>query len=125
TPEPGKSYFATINGFPSFRFRFDSLIMNEGIKIQLVNQTSRELIVNISGNSEKFSGEPFYLVNMHHGQTAFYQSFKMEGQNHLLKFESNMLKGGINQLILLDKTLKPISERLLFSDNFDLKNLVA
>jgi hypothetical protein len=125
TPEPGKSYFATINGFPSFHFRFDSLIINEGIKIQLVNQTSRELIVNISGNSEKFSGEPFYLVNMHHGQTAFYQSFKMEGQNHLLKFESNMLKGGINQLILLDKTLKPISERLLFSDNFDLKNLVA
>ncbi|MBW6533691.1 MAG: TonB-dependent receptor plug domain-containing protein [Mariniphaga sp.] len=125
TPEPGKTYHAEINGFPSFHFRFDSLIVNEGIKIQLVNQTSRELIVNISGNSEKFSGEPFYLVTMHRGQTVFYQSFKMEGQNHLLKFKSSMLKGGINQLILLDKNLKPISERLLFSDNLNLKNLEA
>jgi hypothetical protein len=123
TPKPGKSYHATINGFPSFHFRFDSLINPEGVKIQLVNQTSRELIINISGNSEKFSDEPFYLVNMHRGQTAFYQSFKMKGQNHLQKFKSSILKGGINQLILLDKNLKPISERLLFSDNFDIKNL--
>ncbi len=123
TPEAGKSYYATINGFPNFHFRFDSLIISEGVKIQLVNQTSRELIINISGNSEKFSGEPFYLVNMHRGQTVFYQSFKMEGENHLLKFKSSILNGGINQLILLDKNLKPISERLLFSDNFNLKNL--
>jgi hypothetical protein len=88
TPEPGKTYHAEINGFPSFHFRFDSLIVPEGVKIQFVNQTSRELIVNISGNSEKFSGEPFYLVNMHRGQTVFYQSFKMESRNHLLKFKS-------------------------------------
>ncbi len=123
TPEPGKTYHAEINGFPSFHFRFDSLIVDEGVKIQLVNQTSRELLVNISGNSEKYKGEPFYLVNMHRGQTVFYQSFIMEGKNHLLKFESSMLKGGINQLILLDKNLKPISARLLFSDNFNLKIL--
>ncbi|WP_372949926.1 TonB-dependent receptor plug domain-containing protein [Mariniphaga sp.] len=123
TPEAGKSYYATINGFPNFHFRFDSLIVSEGVKIQLVNQTSRELLVNVTGNSEKFSGEPFYLVNMHRGQTVFYQSFKMEGENHLLKFKSSILNGGINQLVLLDKNLKPISERLLFSDNFNLKNL--
>jgi hypothetical protein len=123
TPETGKFYHSTINGFPSFHFRFDSLIISEGVKIQLVNQTSRELLINISGNSEKFSSEPFYLVNMHRGQTAFYQSFKIESQNHLLKFKNSILKGGINQLILLDKNLKPISERLLFSDNFEIKNL--
>jgi hypothetical protein len=123
TPEPGKTYHAEINGFPSFHFRFDSLIVPEGVKIQLVNQTSRELIVNISGNSEKFSGEPFYLVNMHRGQSVFYQSVKMESRNHLLKIESDILKGGINQLILLDKNLRPVSERLLFSDNFNLKTL--
>ena len=123
TPESGKSYRAAVNGFPAFQFRFDSLIVSEGVKIQLVNQTSRELLVNICENSEKFAGAPFFLANMHGGQTVFYQPFKMEGQNHLLKFENDMLKGGINQLILLDKNLHPISELLIFSDNFNLNNL--
>jgi hypothetical protein len=123
TPQPGKSYQAVVNGFPAFQFRFDSLIVSEEIKIQLVNQTSRELLVNICGNTEKFTGAPFFLANMHGGQTVFYQAFKMEGQNHLLKFESDMLKGGINQLVLLDKNLNPLSELLIFSDNFNLKNL--
>ena len=123
TPQHGKSYHAVINGFPSFRFPFNSLIVTEGVKIQVVNQTSRELIVNVAGNSEKFSGEPFYFVNMHRGEVVFYQPFTMEGKNHLMKFGSNMLKGGINQLILLNKNLVPVSERLVFSDNFNLNRL--
>jgi hypothetical protein len=123
TPEPGKSYHATITGFPSFRFSFDSLTVSEGVKIQLVNQTSRELMVNITGNTEKFEGETFHLVNMHRGETVFYHAFKMEGQNQLLKFDTKMLKGGLNQLILLDKNLVPVSERLLFSENFNLNKL--
>lgn len=122
-PEPGKSYFATIADFPEFRFSFDSILVTQGIKIQLVNHTSRELLLNIVANSEKFSGESFFIVNMHRGETLFYQAFKMEGQNHLLKFDSDMLKGGINQLILLDKNLKPVSERLVFSDNLNLNKI--
>lgn len=122
-PVPGKSYHAEINGFSTFKYRFDPLIINEGVKIQLINQTSREFLINITGNSEKFTGEPFFLVNRHRGQTIFYQSFILEGKNHLLKFETDILKGGINQLILLGKNLNPISERLLFSNNYDVKNL--
>lgn len=122
-PVPGKFYHAEVNGFPTFKYRFDPHIFNEGVKIQLVNQTCREFLINITGNSEKFTGEPFFLVNRYRGQTIFYQSFIWEGENHLLKFETNILKGGINQLILLDKNLNPISERLLFSDNYDVKNL--
>ncbi len=123
TPEPGKSYHATINGFPAFRFSFDSLVRTESVKIQLVNQTSTELMVNISCNSEKLLGGHFYLVNMHRGQSVFYQTFTMENKNNLLKFKNDILKGGINQLILLDKNLNPVSELLVFSDNFNLKNL--
>jgi hypothetical protein len=117
TPEPGKSYYAEVLGLPSFRFSFNSFIVAEGIKIHLVNQTTRELIVNISCNSGRFIGNTFYLVTMHRGEVVFYQPFTMEGLNQLLKFGTNMLKGGINQLILLDKSLNPISERLIFFNN--------
>ncbi|MFA7489468.1 MAG: TonB-dependent receptor plug domain-containing protein [Mariniphaga sp.] len=119
TPQPGKSYHATIFGFPSFRFSFDSLIVQEGVKIQLVNQTSRELIVNILSNFDQYEDDLFYLVNMHRGESVFYQPFHISGKSHLLKFDSQMLKGGVNRLVLLDKNLAPVSERLLFSNTYD------
>ena len=67
TPETGKKYTAKINGFPSFNYKFDSVIVGEGVKIQVVNHTSSELIINVASNSEKFTGSPFYLVNMNSG----------------------------------------------------------
>jgi len=123
TPEPGKRYRAAINGFPSFRYSFDSLIIAEGVKIQLVNQTSRELTINIAANSEKYFSRPFYLVNMHRGNVIFYQAFQLQESNHLLRFNTGMLKGGINQIVLLDENLVPVSERLLFCDNYTLNKI--
>jgi hypothetical protein len=122
-PEPGKKYRATINGFPSFRFSFDSLIVSEGVKIQLVNQTSRELTINITANSRKYYNKPFYLVNMHRGNVIFYQPFQLQETNHLLRFNTDMLKGGINQVVLLDENLVPMSERLLFCDYSQLNEI--
>jgi hypothetical protein len=123
TPEPGKSYFATIEGFPSFRYKFEPV--TDGIKIQLVNHTTKEVILNIASNSESLSDENFYIANMHRGEVLFYQAFKMDGSNKLFKFENSALKPGINRLVLLDKTLKPVSERLLFSRITNINNLVV
>ena len=122
TPKPGKSYSASIEGFPSFRYKFEPV--KSGIKIQLVNHTSKEVIINVAGNSEILAKETFYLANMHRGEVVFYQGFKMDGTNKVFKFESNSLKPGINKLILLDNTLKPVSERLLFSRNHEINNLL-
>lgn len=122
-PESGKSYTARINGFPSYNYSFDSVIVEEGVKLQLVNHTSNELILNIAGNSDKFNHQIFYLVNMHRGEVVFYQAFEIEKQNHVLKFNSENLKGGINRLVLLDSDLRPVSERLIFSDNYKLNSL--
>ncbi len=123
TPESGKSYFATVEGFPSFRYKFEPV--KEGIKIQLVNHTSKEVILNIAGNSESLSDEDFYIANMHRGEVLFYKAFKMEGNSKVFKFENNSFKPGINRLVLLDKTLKPVSERLLFSRNANINNLLV
>jgi len=123
TPESGKSYYATIEGFPSFRYKFEPV--KNGIKIQLVNHTTKEVIVNIASNSEAFSRENFYLANMYRGEVLFYQTFNMDGNNKVFKFENSTLKPGINRLVLLDKTLKPVSERLLFSRNKVINNLLV
>ncbi|KAF0238099.1 MAG: hypothetical protein FD181_1307 [Prolixibacteraceae bacterium] len=123
TPESGKSYFAAIEGFPSFRYKFEPV--KDGIKIKLVNHTTKEVIINVAGNSETFSGENFYLANMYRGEVLFYQAFKMDGNNKVLKFENSTLKPGINRLVLLDKTLKPVSERLLFSRNNFINSLLV
>lgn len=121
TPETGKTYWAAIEGFPSFKYKFEPTKV--GGKIQLVNHTSKEVIVNVAVNSEKLSDEEFYIVNMHRGEVLFYQAFKMDGLNKVFKFDNSSLKPGINKLILLDKSLAPISERLIFSRNLDLNQL--
>ena len=122
-PEQGKSYWATVDGFPSFRYKFEPV--KAGAKIQLINHTSKEAIVNVAVNSEELMKEDFYLVNMHRGEVLFYQAFKMDGANKVFKFENSSLKPGINKLVLLDKTLTPVSERLLFSGDFETNNLLV
>ncbi|GAB1453382.1 hypothetical protein MASR2M47_34380 [Draconibacterium sp.] len=122
TPEIGKTYWATVEGFPSFKYRFEAVKV--GSKIQLVNHTSKEAIVNISVNSEELSDEVFYIANFYRGEVLFYQAFQMNGVNKVFKFDNSSLKPGINKLVLLDKTLTPVSERLLFSRNFELNNLL-
>ena len=124
-PEAGKKYRATIQGFPSFRFHFDSLVVAEGIKIQLVNQTTREVTINVTSNTGKYQNKPFFLVSMHRGQVIFYQPFQWLEQNQLLRFSTEMLNGGINQILLLDENLAPVSERLLFCNDFSLKEISA
>jgi hypothetical protein len=121
TPEEGKTYLATVEGFPSFRYEFKPVKV--GGKIQLVNHTSKEVILNVAVNSDELRNEIFYIANMHRGEVLFYQAFQMEGTNKLFKFDNNSLKPGINKLILLDKMLNPISERLLFSKHFELNNI--
>ncbi len=123
TPEPGKSYTAQVTGFPSFRYQFEPV--QEGLKIQLVNHTSKEVILNIAGNSEKLADKTFYLANMHRGEVLFYQEFKLDGMNKVLKFDNNSLKDGINRLVLLDEDFKPLSERLIFERPKHVNNMLV
>ncbi len=120
-PESDKKYYATIDGFPKFRHEFNAV--KNGVKIQLVNHTSTEVILNISGNSQTPAKDEYSLINMYRGEVLFYQNFKMEGVNKVLRIKSNLLKPGINELLLLDKDFQPVSERLVFSENFEKNNL--
>ncbi len=122
-PEPGNSYSVSVDGFPSFKHKFEPV--KTGSKIQLVNHTSKEAIVNVAVNSEELSNEDFYLVNMYRGEVLFYQAFKMDGLNKVFKFENSSLKPGINKLVLLDKMFNPVSERLLFSKVFEMNDLLV
>jgi len=107
-----------------FTFRRPVLkALAEKVKIQMVNHTSKELILNIAGNSDVFLKKTFYMVNMHRGEVLFYQPFEMLGINQVLKYDSRILKAGINKLVLLTDDLKPISECLVFSRNTDVNQL--
>ncbi|MCF6356947.1 MAG: TonB-dependent receptor plug domain-containing protein [Draconibacterium sp.] len=120
-PEPGKKYYARINGIPAIKQEFNPL--KEQIKLQLVNHTSKEIIVNIAANAGKLIDKTFYIINLHRGKVLFYQPIKLENVNQIIKFDSQILKPGINRLILLSDELKPISEQLLFSKDLNINRL--
>jgi len=123
TPEQGKSYNAQVTGFPSFRYEFKPV--KNAVKIQLVNHTTKEVIVNIAGNSEGIVDKTFYLANIHRGEVLFYQAFTMDGMNKVLKFENNSLRDGINRLVLLTENFEPVSERLVFERPNTINNLLV
>jgi len=122
TPELGKKYTAYVDGFSSFSYVFEPVI--SGVKIQLVNHTNSEVILNIAGNTVNIANDTFYLACMNRGEVLFYNSFTTGGMNKVVKYANESLKPGINRLVLLDKNLNPVSERLLFSRNFDLNTLL-
>lgn len=123
TPEHGKSYYAQITGFPSYRYEFKPV--KDAVKIQLVNHTTKEVLLNIAGNAESTVGKTFYLANLHRGEVLFYQEFVMDGMNKVLKFENSSLKDGINRMVLLDENFEPVSERLIFERPERINNLVV
>ena len=123
-PQEGIDYHVKLRDFPEYDYRFTD-IRNKGIKLQLQVQNDGEILLNTVSNGDYFVGKEFYLVNMYHGLVEFYKKFRIENTNRLFRFNKKMFPGGINRLLLLNDELQPVSERMVFSDNYRVNNLTV
>ncbi len=123
-PEPDKEYHVKLNDFSGFSYQFND-IRSEGIKLQVYLQNNGEFLINAVSNSENLIGKDFYLVNMYNGLVEFYKQFRVDNINRPFRFNQKMFPGGINRLLLLNSEMQPVSERLVFSDNYPVNNLVV
>ena len=121
-PEHGKRYYARIQGFPEFDYTFDDLA-KEGIKIEYSDESNDNLTFKITTNSEIFLGKTYYFAILHRGRVLFNQKFVQKAWDLPLRIQKAALSGGINRFVLMDEQFKPISERLYFSDNFQLNEI--
>lgn len=122
-PEEGKKYVAKIDGNTKIRQILEPQIA--GIKIQVVNQSTQEVTVNVATNTSDFGGRNFTLANLADGEVQFYQQFELKGKNHLFRFKNDDFKAGVNQLVLLNDSFEILSKRLLFSQKPDSERLIV
>jgi len=121
-PENGKEYYAKIQGFPEFEYKFDDIV-EEGIKIEYTDESGDNLVFKITTNSEVFMGRTFHFAILHKGRVLFSQKFDQKSRDLPLRIQKAALSGGINRFVLMDEQFKPISERLCFSDNIELNDI--
>ncbi|MCK5137243.1 MAG: hypothetical protein KAR19_15775 [Bacteroidales bacterium] len=122
SPRKGKNYNVKIKGYPDYDYQFND-IAQEGIKIEYTGESNDNLLFKISTNLKSFQGEVYYFAIMHRGRVISHQKFVQKNKYFPIKVNRYALPAGINRFVLLDDHLKPISERLHFSNNFEVNDV--
>ena len=123
TPSEDKTYFARLEDYPEFRKEL--AVQKKGIKLQVARQTEEEVVVHILMNTGEYDKQPFILADLYHGNLEFYKQFEAGSGSRTMRIPRNMFSEGINRLVLLDRNLKPVSERLFFNSHIDINKLTV
>jgi len=121
-PQKGKSYRAVSDEFPGFEYHFNDISKN-GILIGFVRETEDEFHFLVNTNSKMFLGSTFYFAILSRGNVAYQEKFILDAPNFMIKVKKGTIPEGINRFLLLDDQYKPISERLYFSDAFNINHV--
>lgn len=121
-PHEGEIYKVRIENYPEYEYEFGD-IKKDGIKIEFQGESKDNLLFRVTTNSTLFQGENYWFAIMNRGTVIFYKKFVQDKAHFPVKVNRSALPAGINRFILLDEQLKPISERLNFSTNFDVNDV--
>ena len=122
SPREGETYNVNLPGYPDYKYEFSDIV-KEGIKIEFIGESEDDLLFRVITNSESLQGENYYFAIMHQGEVIFYKEFVQKEKVFPIKVNRSALTAGINRFVLLDEQLKPISERLHFSKNFEVNDI--
>lgn len=111
-PKAEKTYTAKIDGYPGLEFQLPE-IRETGGKIMLVNQEKKKLQVVVQSKDDNRL-LPYQLIGYHKNEVLFSIETDRKKTNQIIKINGNLLKDGINRLVLFDKKYNPLSERLIF-----------
>lgn len=122
TPKTNEKYSVQIKNYPNYKSKFIK-IDRSGIKVEFSGKENTDFIFQVTTNSQSFQKNRYHIAIMHRGQVLFHQEFIQDRKKFLLRIKQSILPAGINRFILLDEQLKPISERLFFSNKLNINNL--
>ena len=118
-PEEGNRYHVNLHGIPNYMHELSGFT-NRGVKIELEGASDEMLFFQVVTNASELQGKQYSFAIMNRGNTIFKEAFVLKEGTFPLKVSKSALPPGINRLILLDGQLRPISERLYFSKNFEI-----
>jgi len=122
-PEDGVSYYATIDHYPELKIQLPPAKV-KGICLNY-KEKGESMMFEFTTNMKLNNYPQFYMVASHKGTVLFYKKIEMVDYNQDIKVNKNLFPKGISKITLLDITMIPLAERLIFVDdgNGDLLNL--
>ena len=115
TPESGKSYYALCTNKDGITLPFDLPVVHPDASAIRVTPGYEQFVISAHGNLiEEESG----LVLIIHMRGIVYYADKMP-KNNRITLQTADLPAGIIQVLLLDKEMNPLSERLIFNRQSD------
>jgi hypothetical protein len=120
-PEEGKNYYATIDGYPNFNYKFGN-ILNGGIVLNFQDE-SKEVLVTLSRNIKSTGQQNYYLAATHKGVVLFHREISIDGISQAVKLSKRLFPRGITKLTLFDTNMNIVAERLVFIDVFNTESV--
>ena len=114
-PEEGVNYYATIDQHPELKIPLP-IANGKGLCLNY-KMKDESLLFDISANMKLDHYPKFYFVASHKGAVLFNKEIAMVDNSIGIKVSKNLFPKGISKITLLDTTLNPIAERLIFVDD--------
>jgi hypothetical protein len=121
-PEEGVNYYATIEKFPELKIPLPKATGKALCLTYKMGEESLMFDISASMNVDKFP--EFYFVASHKGTVLFQKKVAMVDYTQAIKVSKKLFPQGISKITLLDITLNPIVERLIFVD-FEKEDLLS
>jgi hypothetical protein len=116
-PQEGKTYYATIDNFPNFKYEFRN-ILADGVSVGCKDMGA-EVLATLAGNIKSEEPNSYYLVANHKG----IRLFSLKNVYESVKLSKSLFPRGITKLTLLDDDLRIVAERLVFIDLYNAKSV--
>ncbi|MBN2775698.1 MAG: hypothetical protein JXR31_15695, partial [Prolixibacteraceae bacterium] len=120
-PSEGKTYYAKVEGYPRFLYRFENILEN-GVSIHYSDEGA-DVLVSVIRNIKKQGAQKFYLAGSHKGVVLFQKEIELNDINYTEVIGKNRFPLGISKISLLDTDFHIIAERLVFISDGDFNNV--
>jgi len=113
-PQSGRTYYAILNGHPSFRKKFRN-VQEYGLVLQVRNDPDK-IILGLSRNFNHASEDTFVIYGSQKGTGLFETTVKVEKFFEEIELSKELFPLGISKLTVSDSNGLILAERLVFID---------
>lgn len=116
-PKQREKYTLEIDGYPNADYTFPE-ISETGAKLMIYKQSHDGLDIEIISGYED-NHQKYYVASLHRSKLTSFTEVGPGKTNTTVHIKNELLKTGINRVVLLNKNFEPVSERLIFIDKAD------
>jgi len=88
---------------------------HHGIGISIDNTAQDVVVLNSKRSKSILNNEKFSMAIYNHVNGNYVYRYELDGDSGPISVNRNQIPGGINTAVILDETMKPISQRMFFN----------